>query len=159
MVFMARGSSFVLCWEWICTNAVHPKVLRGRLLVSVWRCGNCLVRMDKGDWNFRTRLGRRLIKKVAVRIASPHRYLGTFIVNISARATSNKCLFFLSETPFYCGMSTQELWWMIPCCCKYSPRIEWNYHCQFSKWKFLFEIGSESYCENFEKLGMSQIFP
>ena len=41
-----------------------------------------------------------LIKKVAVRTASPQYWLGTLEDNNSDLVTSNKCLFFLSETPF-----------------------------------------------------------
>ena len=82
-------------------NAVHPNVLSGRVFVSILRCGNLFVSMDSGDLKVKVRLGRWLMRNAMVKMASPHRYLGTFIVNIRTRATSNKCLFFLSETPFY----------------------------------------------------------
>ena len=47
----------------------------------------------------------QLIKKLVVRIATPQRYLGTFVENIKDQVTFNKCLFFLSNTSFCCGLS------------------------------------------------------
>ena len=90
-------------------NAMHPNVLSGRVFVSILRCGNLFVSMHSGDLKVKVQLGRRLMRNAMVKMASLHRYLGTFIANIRTRATSNKCLFFLSKTPFYCGVSTHKL--------------------------------------------------
>ena len=92
------------------TNAVQPNVLSGRVFVSILRCGNMCETMDSGDLKVKVRLGRWLMRNAAVKMTSPHKYLGTFIVNIRARATPNKCLLFLSKTPFCCGVSTHEFW-------------------------------------------------
>lgn len=48
----------------------------------------------------RLRLGIVLIRNVVVSMASPWKCLGTWIKNIMVRATSCKCLVFLSATPF-----------------------------------------------------------
>ena len=90
------------------TNAVQLNVLSGRVFVSILRCGNLCESMDSGNLKIKVQLGRWLMRNAVVKMASPHKYLGTFIVSI--RATFDKCLFFLSETPFCCGLSTHELW-------------------------------------------------
>ena len=50
----------------------------------------------------------------AVRIASSQKVIRTFLANISARATSRRCLFFRSATPFCWGVSTHVDWWIMP---------------------------------------------
>ena len=60
-------------------------------------------------------------------MASPQYIFGIFVVNIKALVTSRKCLFLRSAMPFCCGISTQELWWIIPWLIRKSPRIELKY--------------------------------
>ena len=66
------------------TNAVQPNVLSGRAFVSILRCGNLCESMDSGDLKVKVRLDRRLMRNAAVKMTSPHKYLGTFIVNVRA---------------------------------------------------------------------------
>ena len=61
-------------------------------------------RMDWGE-KPRTLEGIRLMRKVAVSMASPQKCFGTLDW---VRATSNKCQFFLSAIPFCNGVLTHE---------------------------------------------------
>ena len=76
----------------------------GRQFLKTW----------KGVWNYKTLEGILFIKYATVKTTSPHKYIGTLVAKSNARATSNRCLFFLSATPLYWGVSIQELWWIIP---------------------------------------------
>ena len=69
------------------TNVVQPNVLSGKVFVSILRCGNLCESMDSGDLKVKVRLGRRLMRNTVVKMTSPHKYWGTFIVNIRAQAT------------------------------------------------------------------------
>ena len=69
------------------TNVVQPNVLSGKVFVSILRCGNLRESMDSGDLKVKVRLGRRLMRNTVVKMTSPHKYWGTFIVNIRAQAT------------------------------------------------------------------------
>ena len=66
------------------TNVVQPNVLSGKVFVSILRCGNLRESMDSGDLKVKVQLGRRLMRNTAVKMTSPHKYLGTFIVNVRA---------------------------------------------------------------------------
>lgn len=84
-----------------------------------------------------------------------------FIVNIKeALETSNKCLFFLSDTLLCCGLSTQELRCKIPCCDKYSPRMELKYSLPLSVLSIrICEIGSGPFYEKFGICEQFRIYP
>ena len=66
------------------TNVVQPNVLSGKVFVRILRCGNLRESMDSGDLKVKVQLGRRLMRNTAVKMTSPHKYLGTFIVNVRA---------------------------------------------------------------------------
>lgn len=64
------------------------------------RHGKRILKTIKDDSKFNTLEGILLIKYVEVRIASAHMYFGTLTVNMSDLATSRRCQFFISATPF-----------------------------------------------------------
>ena len=68
-----RGSSLPQLRLWFWTNAVKPKTSKG-ILVSSQDVGNLCLETLIDVWKFRT----QLIDRAAMRIASLHRYLGTF---------------------------------------------------------------------------------
>jgi len=55
-----------------------------------------------------------LMMYVAVRRQSPQNWMGILDRNNKALAVSNKCLCFLSTTPFCYGVAVQEVWCMKP---------------------------------------------
>lgn len=71
-----------------------------------------------------------------MRIDSPQKYLGTWVVNIIPQATSNMWRFLFSAMSFCWGILTQELCWKIQCSLKYYPRWNWNtlVHCPNENW-------------------------
>ena len=54
-----------------------------------------------------------------------------FFLNEGAKLTSSKCLLLSSNTPFCCGVSTQDGWWMIPSFRRFEKvtRSDWNNPC------------------------------
>ena len=76
-------------------------------------------------------------------------------------ATSRRCLFFLSVTPFYWGVLIQEEWWTIPFTERYVPKIEEYYYFSLSirNALFLFQIGFGSSHRSFWTLSQPRIFP
>lgn len=65
-------------------------------------------------WNFKTLDGILLIRYAAIKIALPHKHLGTLVENSNDLTTSKRCLFIFSTMSVYWEISTQELWWIIP---------------------------------------------
>ena len=68
---------------------------------------------SKGKTNPNLGWGSLLITKAAVLIASAQNLPGTFFACSILRQTSARCRFFLSATPFCCGVLAQVYWWCI----------------------------------------------
>ena len=83
----------------MCTKTEQPNTL-GEIVDISLVVGKNSLRTSQGVLNFRTREGILLMRYVAIKMASPHRYLGTYEVNMRDLATSNRCLFFLSAMLF-----------------------------------------------------------
>jgi len=66
----------------------------------------------------------------------PPKHFGTFISNSKVRATSDKCQFSLSVTPFFWGVETCDDWCTIPGA-KNELKVEKNIleHCHCIKYK------------------------
>lgn len=88
-------------------NCNTPKGFQGKIIFGNVRIFCVRTKIGEPKWGFRLR--RQFMRYVAVKMASPNKYFGTFIVNIKAQATSNRWRFFLFETPFCYGVSTQTL--------------------------------------------------
>ena len=69
--------------------------------------------MSKGVFMLGILEGIQLIKKAVVKIASPKKRFGMWVVNMRDRATSKRWRFFFSAMPFCWGVPTHELWCMI----------------------------------------------
>lgn len=77
--------------------------------------GNC--RNKNGMWRLtiQNRRWHSVYEVTGSQDSIPQYGLGTCILIIKVRATSNKCLFLRSATPFCCGVWAQEVWWIMPC--------------------------------------------
>src|ERR1035438_2952326 len=84
----ALGSNFPTLGLLSRTKQIHPKVLKGGISPFL-PCHT-----SNGDCHSNTREGILLISWVAVLTACPHKYFGTFMVNIILLATSRRCLLF-----------------------------------------------------------------
>lgn len=122
--------------------------------VRIWKRFKDLTRSFK----LRTQDGILFMRYLDARTASPpQKNFGTLEVNRIDLATSNKCLFFLFDTPSCCGVSTQLI---IPCSRRYFPNWEEKYSFALSIrriWMYYW-IGFLPCCWNFEILFALQIF-
>ena len=87
---------------------MHPNFF-SEISVTRRDVGKQFLKTSTGFLKCKTFVGIRLIKNAALRTASPHKYLGVLVEKSKALAISRRCRFFLSTTPFFCGVSLQEL--------------------------------------------------
>ena len=86
---------------------MHQKILTGKSW-QIQESRNEAGKTIMGVLKLRTFEGILLIKYVVVRMASLQCIFLTFIENNKDQATSKRRLFFLSATPFCCGVSTHD---------------------------------------------------
>jgi hypothetical protein len=98
MHFTALGSNFPTVGLLSFTKYTHSSTFGGGMLLFF----SCNISI--GICHSNTLKNIRLINCVAVMITRTHKYFKTFMEIIIHRATSNRCLFFLSATPFCAGV-------------------------------------------------------